>query len=124
MIDLDMTARALDLVLRDVRGMHQSRLTVLVDLRRLIVAAPAHLLRNGAVALHDIGVAVLALDAAIDVLRVIEIPGGQADLVWRDAMAVLATAERFFVPPVLQSLEVAQEAGVQRDDDMLALHDL
>ena len=36
----------------------------------------------------------------------------------------LASAERLFVAAVLQALEVAEEAGVERDDEVLALHDL
>ena len=100
------------------------RLAVAGHLRWLVVAGPADLPRHRAVALDRVGVAVLAGHAAVEVVGVVEHAGGQADLLLGRIVAGLAAADRLLVAPVLQALEVAQEAGVQRHDEVLALHDL
>ena len=77
MFDLHVTARALGLVLADVCTVHLGGLAVLRDLRRLVVAVPADLPRNVAVTLDRLGVAIVASDAALEVIGVIEIASGE-----------------------------------------------
>src|SRR5687768_14879148 len=104
--------------------MHLDGLAVLRDLRWLIVTVPADLPRHVAVALDRFGVTVVAGDAALEVVGVIEIAGSELDLRLGRFMTRRAAADGLLVAPVLLALHVAEKAGVEGDDKVLALHDL
>jgi hypothetical protein len=80
MLDLHVTALTFDLVVGDVLLVKEPRLAVTLHLLFLVVASPADLLRDRAVAFHHFHMTVLTRHASRQIIRVIEHPRGQPDL--------------------------------------------
>src|SRR4029079_12587724 len=100
----DGAAGAFARVLRDVRLVQELGLAVLRDLDGLVMAVPADLPRDGAVALDRLGVTVIARDASGQVVLVIEHSSGEADLFLGRFVARRAPADGLLIAAVFLAL--------------------